>query len=269
MYIGINQDITPFSDSLINRLFLNTAVPIFYHKVFVSYSKVPFWDEHYAFFKEVAYRLNSNLPSNFMYYPRFLVRLVNKNKFFNGALVKIVFFPQQDGLQFLAIPQKSDFERLALIKDKIIVQKTSRVKPDGGLNFVHAYDLHHYNIYKTVDFKRPLLISNSVGKVLENQLGSFILIEKNNVYSPDYKNGAYFNAIQLKVLEILQNMGFKIYFQPFDYSRFSSASEAWIVNDRGIYARVGIDVIRYQYGDLSQKVFDKLSEMFDKEPVLV
>ncbi len=268
MYFGVNQNIKILDQSLFSYLFLSKPVPIFCQQIFISYSKVPFWHEYYTFFQQIAGILKVNLPPDFSNYPRFLVRLVNKNKFFKGALVKIVFFPQKNNFVFIAIPQKVDFERFSLFKNKIIIlKKHFKIKPGDDLNFVRSYSLHHYNIIKENAANKPALVYNDSGEVLENQLGNFLLIEQNNVYSPNYQVGAYFNAIQQKVLDILSKMGYKIFNQTFNFSKFESASEVWIIAQDGIYVRVGIDTLRYHYSDLSERVFDKLMELYDKEDI--
>ncbi len=268
-YVGINQEIAILADSPLNNLLLGHPVPIFYHQIFVSYSKVPFWNEHYAFFQRIARILELSLPSDFSNFARFLVRLVNKSKFFKGAMVKIIFFPDQSSFQFISIPQKVDYERFSLIKKMVFVQKTFNLKPDNNLNFVRGYDLHHYNILKAISSNKTFLVVDNFEKVIESQLGNLVLIEKKNVYSPNYQSGAFFNAIQQKVLEILQHMGFSISIRPVDFTRFETASEVWIINDMGIYSRVGIGNLRYHYGNLSEKVFEKLMELYDKERVWI
>ena len=125
-------------------------------------------------------------------------------------------------------------------------------------NFIWKADLHNY-IYKG-EYK--LLVNNDEGKLL-NTLGYSVLVKKSNeIISPATYSDARFSALQLKVISILKEKGFKVYDQPVDTEFINYADELWLIsNYYGLYIRTGYDDKRFYQSDLSEQIIKEINDL--------
>ena len=256
MYLAFNDKIVneeKFPASFWERL--NTLPPFFYYKIFVSNSIVPLWNIHKKYFELVALQLELDLPDFFIDYHAIIRRVVNRNKFFNGAVVKIVFYPWQNSLEFVAIPQKVDYNYFVSNTNDIIILSSSKIIQPHTPNFIWYADLHSF-----INKENHLAVSNK--KVLNSRYN--ILAKKGDIIvSPTYKTDAPYNALQIKILSLLEQQGLTVYDdKPIDIGFMHEADELWLIsNYYGIYNRIGFDEHRYFQSNLSETIIEKLNRL--------
>ncbi len=262
MYFGFNNEI--IREDVAPPLLwqhLRNIPPMFINEIFVAASKVTFWQLHYEYFYRVADKLNILLPEFFVAYEDFIRRLVNRNKFFNGAVTQILFYPYQDEMAFLAFPKKTGYRKFEVDYDNFqsikLVENETVV--DDNWAFVIKNDLHNY-IYK----KQPLFyLKNSY--IIGTQYFGVVAIKGNIIYSPTWNSGFKFNPLQLAVNDILQGRDYEIKDQPIPVDFIAEADELWLV-DRvyGILNRVGWEKHRYYISDLASEIIDEVNSLVFK-----
>ncbi len=259
MYLAYNDSIIQdkkFPADFWSRL--DSLTPFFFYEVFISRSVVPLWEIHTEYFYLIAQQLKLDLPDFFVAYNDILKRLVNRNKFFRGAVVRIIFYPWKNNIEFLAIPHKVSYDRFMCNTERIIVLSSSRTIHTSMSNYIWKVDIHNF-IYK--NHEESLLVKEN--KVLNTQNFNILVKKDNTIISPTYKSDATFNALQVKLLDILEQKGFKVKDEPLGLGFISEADELWLVsNSYGVYTRLGMDKFRYYQTDLAQKIVDLVNYLY-------
>ncbi len=263
MYFGFNNEI--IREDVAPALLwqhLRDIPPMFINEIFVAASKVTFWQLHYEYFYRVADKLNILLPDFFVAYKDFIRRLVNRNKFFNGSVAKILFYPYQNEMAFLAFPRKTTYRQFEVNYDKfynIEVVENEAVIRDSW-SFVIKNDIHNY-IYK----EKPLFYLEN-NYVVGTQYFGLIVIKGKTIYSPTWQAGFKFNPLQLVVNDILKKFGYDIKDDPVPVDFITNADELFLV-DRvyGIYNRIGWGENRYYISDLADKVIYEVNRFVFNE----
>ncbi len=266
LYVAIDNIMKSYDlgQNVFVDLLYSDPVPVFYYEVFVSRSTVPFWPRHYKAIEEIAKALDVPVFNDFYDYKLVITRLVNKNKFYTGAIVRLVFFPFQNRLKVIAIPKKVNYLHFDSIGQLVVIKRIGkRLKKyveRGNFEFLRQFDIHNY-IYNKAGVNQYAFIFNHHDQVLETTLGSILLFEGKTIVSPTFKTGAFYNALQLEVLSYLKREGYQLLDMPIDYERFENADEVWIVKEnRGIYYKVGIEFYRYHFTEKHRKIIDEINK---------
>ncbi len=263
-YFALENIIKPATSDIAN-IFINGDFPLFSYTILVYHNKIPFWNYHKRFFKIVAQQLEAELPDYFDSYKDFITRLVNKNKFYNGALLKVIFYPVNERLRFIALPQKYDITKAGFSQDKVVVYDNQRlIKHIDKLSFIRQYCAHHSYIYNK-RFAKLELIHSQDGRILETQLGNILIRKEDYIIAPNYKCGAFYNAFYQYLIDILTDeFNYQVRYELIDMKSIENADEVWIVtwNSQIIY-RVGVNRFRYDKRLLKEQIESKVSKLFD------
>ncbi len=265
LYVAIDNIMKSYDlgQNVFVDLLYSDPVPVFYYEVFVSRSTVPFWPRHYKAIEEIAKALDVPVFNDFYDYKLVITRLVNKNKFYTGAIVRLVFFPYKNQLKVVAIPRKVEYNSFSYSNELIVARrydmKLRKFYAVNGFEYLRQFDIHNYKYNK--ERKTHAFIFNSEGKVLETTLGSVLIFKNHSVITSTYRNGAFYNAMLLEVLDILKDRGFEIIDKPVDYKEFETADQVWIVRDNfGIYYKVGVEFFRYHFTELYKEVMSEINK---------
>ena len=263
VYFGLENNIHPLTSDLA-KFPVNGDFPVFSYEILVFHNKIPFWDYHKLFFKTIATKLGVKLPVYFDSYNDFITRLVNRNKFFNGALIRVVFYPVNEQLKFFAFPQKFDISQIGFSDDKIVVYDNhSLIKHIDEFSFVRQFCAHHYHIYNR-KFDKPQLIYGYDGKILETQQGNILIRKGDYIISPNYTQGAFYNAFHQYLIHILKNnFNYQINFDLLDMQTIKNADEVWIItwNNQIVY-KVGVNRFRYDKRLLKEQTENLIKNLF-------
>ena len=257
MYLLFNNKIKEgedFKDICPN---LDLSLPIFNYKVFISDSVVTLWDYHKEYFRLISKYLQLDIPNFLNSYDVYLKRLVIRSKLFKGAIVKIYFYPYKNTLNFIAFPYKSKYRFFNVDSSEIKVIEPSYKIEAFEFNKFYLPPIHSY-IYK-----EEFVICREE-EIINTKSYNIITIYGKTIIAPALKSNAKFNPFLFKVLEILNNYGYKIIDKALTKQEIVNAENFWLVSEQTIYTRTGYGTIRYYTSDLAEKIVNDLNKMIFK-----
>ncbi len=263
--IGINNRAFQYGDGI-------------FETMHASGNKVQFFYEHIERLIRSMKVLKMEVPVRFtidtMGLQQEISKLLNKNKLFKGARVRMSVFRQSGGfyapqtneteytIQCSALSSyKYDFNTKGIfvdVYDEITkpINYLSRIKLISSTLFVMA------GIYKTENQLDECLLINTKGNIVEGISSNIFIVKENTILTPSLREGCLAGIMRQKTIEIAKKMNFSVQDEAIvQINDLMAADEIFFTNAiNGIQWVLGFKQRRY-YNKVSNLLSDTLNQM--------
>lgn len=245
-YLCHNGDLVLSQDAVLkadNRCF-NYGDGVFETVRCVS-SKPLFFDKHYLRIKQSLKILKIKLPETHTqsYFERIIYRLLQKNRLYKDARVRITFFREAGGLYtptnselgFVATASPLEDE-LFCMPDKgvhvgVYSENKKQISTFSGLKTCNSMLFVLAGIWKKEQQLDDCLIMNEDNKIIEGLSSNIFVVSDNAVYTTDGHCGCVKGTMQRTILEICEANGTNVSFtNGFTVAQLLEADEIFLTN---------------------------------------
>ena len=240
---------------------------IIYEDMYVVSSQLPFWKYHREVLLESMSALG--IENAFLYVDNDLkdriIRLVNKNKFFTGASVRLLILVSQKGeVHRLAFAHHIRMKNFTLNRKAPILKgfENNVVFPNSNFSWIKLYDTPLY-ILKRLEAPRLEeinVIKDNDGRIIDTVDNSLFVVQSGKVVTPSVEQGAKLRAMQKVIVNYLKQLDYAVEYRSLKNSDFKHADEVFLANDvLGVIWVLGYENLRYDK-NLSVKLVELLRE---------
>lgn len=249
----------------------------FFETIHASKSKIQFLDLHFERIIESSQKLKIKLPSRFSeeFLQNEILKLLNKNKLYLGARVRLNIFRKDGGLY---TPESNfasytiDVEKLTShnyelnkiglkigIYDEIKkpISMLSSIKSNNSLIYILA------SIYKTENNFNDCLILNEHNDIIEATSSNLFLVKNNVIYTNSSSSGCISGIMQNVIIDLAISQKYIVYDDCiFKEADLIEADEIFLTNAiSGIKWVLSFKDRRY-FNKVSKKLTDELNNQF-------
>jgi len=263
--IGINNRAFQYGDGI-------------FETMHASGNKVQFFYEHMERIIRSMKILKMEVPVRFsvdtMGLQKEISKILNKNKLYKGARVRMSIFRQPGGFYSPSsneteytiqcnslVSDKYDFNTKGLLIDLYDeipkpINYLSRIKLISSMFSVMA------GIYKTENELDECLVINTKGNIIEGISSNIFIVKENTILTPSLREGCLAGIMRQKTIEIARKMNYSIQDEAVvQVNDLMAADEIFFTNAiNGIQWVLGFKQRRY-YNKVSNQLSDALNQM--------
>lgn len=231
-------------------------------------TKVQFIDEHYMRLMYGIEKLHMHLPSYFnqKYINSLIVKLLNKNKLYQGVKIRLSVFrsdgglytPLSNNISFIIEAEELEHAKYTLNKKGLVIDIYDEIKK----NINYFSDLKSSNallfvlagIYKQKKNIDDCIILNQENKIVEAVSSNIFIVKNNQLYTPALTDGCIPGIMRTQIIRTALSLNYTIFddcnIKPDD---LLSADEVFLTN--------AISGIRWVVAYKNNRYFNKTSKI--------
>ncbi len=238
-------------------------------------TKVQFIDEHYVRLIYGIEKLYMHLPSyfNLKYINSLIVKLLNKNKLYQGAKIRLSVFrsdgglytPLSNNISFIIEAKELEQAKYTLNKKGLVIDIYNEIKKNtnylSDLKSSNALLFVLAGIYKQKNKIDDCIIINQENKIVEAVSSNIFIVKNHQLYTPALTDGCIPGIMRTQIIKTALSLNYTIFddcnIKPDD---LLSADEVFLTNAiSGIRWVVAYKNTRY-FNKTSKILINKLNE---------
>lgn len=275
VYINLNGELLPADKpSMMHNNRASYYADALFETIHANGTEPQFIDEHYDRLKHGLKTLEITTKLNRSSLKQEIVKLLNKNRHYNGTRVRLTVFRQNGGLYTPLNNQSNFIIESSPLKDDYYVLNTKGLfidfyeelhKPINKLSNLKSTNAQIYTqagLYKTKNKLDECILLNTNHSICESISSNLFFVMGNKLLTPSLSCGCVDGVMRRKIIEIADFFKYEtIEHDSIEKDVFEYCDEAFLSNAiRGVQWIIGFGKRRF-YNQVSRELTDALNKI--------